>query len=769
MNAKVIFAITLITFSIIIAGEKCLVSGFVTDASTGEAIAGANAYIQDEPYGAAANIYGYYTITGLPEGGTWTLVVSAMGYSNYKKQFICHGAPLRFDCELEPEVIRGEEIIIRAKRVGGMSDPYVGHVVVESKLIRHAPGLVEPDLFRTLQMLPGVQAISDYSSGLYIWGGTPSDNLVLLDNIVVYNPTHLMGFFSTFITDAVREANLIKGGYPAKWGGRLGSVLDVTNKDGNRKEFDGLAELSLLSGKVLVEGPVGKGSYLVAGRRTWIDLATKMMERNNIIDEYIPYYFYDFQSRINQDLSDRDKVTFSFYGGDDIFAFEDEADESSPGDTLYPDEEDDDSEYRWGNITLSTQWTHIFNERLFGHLVLAGSRFRTKLDFDGDDMELEDRIGDITLKGDMTYSLNDRHMIDFGGMLKWREVRNYFEITDYDYETETSQTFTQDDYTGASLIAAYVEDEYKPNVLWKIQGGLRLEFATNGGYFRVGPRLSAQRKLDEWTTLRAAYGHYYQYIHLINPLEEAGIAVFDSWIPCNEDLKPAMADHFVIGVDTDRLPAHISANAYYKIMDNLIEAREHVIFGETDDIDSRFEKGNGWVAGFDISMEGKINNFAGWAGYALGFVNRSMPEKNNGEPYPPKYDRRHTIKLSIVYEPSKRVTISTTFNYGTGQPVTAPVGFEEEDYHGYLFYWPIWEDGAFHNGRLPNYHRLDFGVNWIAHDGNWRLIPYLQILNIYNNKNVIMRTWDDPMYENTTPDDDNMLPFLPTIGVRAEF
>ena len=765
-----ILLIAILFLSAALFGQKCIVSGFVTDASTGEAIAGANAYIEGEPFGAAANLYGYYTIAGLPNGGPWTLVVSAIGYSTAKRQIVCKGSPLRLDFELEPEIIKGKEIVIQAKRVGGMMDPYVGHSIVESELIRHAPGLAEPDLFRTLQMLPGVQSISDFSSGLYIWGGTPGDNLVLLDNIEVYNPTHLMGFFSTFIVDAVREANLIKGGYPAKWGGRRGSLLEVTNKDGNRKSFDGIAELSLLSGKAMVEGPVGKGSYLVAGRRTWIDMATKLLERNNLMDENLPYYFYDFQGRINQDLTDRDKLTFSFYAGDDIFAFEEDNGETSPDDTIYADDDQDDSfEYRWGNITLSTQWTHVFNERLFGHLVLAGSRFRTKLDSGGDDMKIEDRIGDITLKGDMTYSLNDANALDFGGMLKWREINNYFKITDYDYETDEEQVFTSDDYTGASLIAAYCEDEYQPNLLWKVQGGLRLEFATNGDYFRVGPRLSVQRRLDDLTTLRAAYGHYYQYIHLVNPLEEVGIAVFDSWIPCGDDLKPAMADHFVLGMDTDRLPMHLSANAYYKIMSNLIEPREEIIFGGVDDIRARFNIGTGWAAGFDLSMEGKVGRFAGWAGYGLGWVKRKMADVNNGEPYPPKYDRRHTLKLSLAYEPLERLTLSVAFNYGTGQPVTTPIGFEEEDYGSYRYFWPIWEDGAYHNGRLPDYHRLDFALNWVAHEGNWRFIPYLQILNVYNRENVLMRSWNEPMFGNTEPDDDHMLPFLPTFGVRAEF
>ncbi len=765
---KVITSACILTVlaTIALCSQKCLVSGFVKSAATGEAIAGANAYIEGEPYGAAANLYGYFTITAVPSGGPYTLAISAIGYATKRIQIICKGEPLRMDFELEPEAIKGKEVVIQARKVGGMTDPLVGHVVIKSELVKHAPVLAEPDLFRTLQMLPGVNSISDYSSGLYIWGGSPSDNLVLLDNIEVYNPTHLMGFFSTFIVDAVREANLIKGGYPAKWGGRLGSVLEVTNKDGNRKEFQGNAELSLLSGKVLLEGPIKDGSYMVAARRTWIDAATSLLERNGIMNENIPYYFYDLQGRFNRDLGDRDKLSFSFYGGDDIFAIEE--DEPEPGDSLAQQEENDDFEYRWGNLTLSTQWTHIFSERIFSHIVLAGSMFRTKLESDSDEMKLQDRIGDLTLKGDLSYAHNEKHFLNFGGMLKWREVKNYFRVREFEDDTMTNRIFLTDNNTGASLISAYVQDDFSPNALWRVQGGLRLEYATNGGYFRVGPRLSAQRRLDHLTTLRAAYGHYYQYIHLVNPLEDMGMAVFDSWVPCDDDLKPAVSDHFVLGIESDYLPAHISANAYYKRMDNLIESREEVMFDSDGDIEARFHIGDGWASGFDIAGEGKIGRFAGWAGYALGWSMRKMPEINRGEAYPPKYDRRHTVKLYIAYEPSERLTFSAAFNYGTGQPVTEPAGFEKEATPWGDYYWPIWDD-THHSGRLPSYHRLDLAMNWVAHEGNWKLVPYIQILNIYNQKNILYRSWDEPSFENTDPDDGYMLPFLPTFGVRAEF
>jgi hypothetical protein len=717
-------------------------------------------YIEGEGYGAAANNYGYYSISSVPQGGPYTLIVSAIGYGQITREIRCaEGEALRLDFELTEEMIPGGEVVVEAKRIGGMQDPHVGHAVVPQAAFRHSPALIEPDLFRTLHMLPGVNSISDFSSGLYIWGGSPSDNLILLDNIEVYNPTHLMGIMSTFITDAVRNVNLIKGGYPARWGGRLGSVLEVTNKDGNRKSFQGMTELSLLSGKLLLEGPVAEGSYMIAGRRSWIDVALKAID-----EEELPYYFYDLQGRVNQDLSPKDKASLSVYGGDDVLSFD--------------DDDDDDFEYRWGNLTVSAQWTHIFSEKVFGHMVLAGSRFRTKLDVDVDDIELEDAINDVSLKADLSYFHSDRHSVKFGGMLKWREFHNYYRLVEDDSETPPDSTedsiYKWDKNINASLIALYGEEEYRPSAFWRFQGGLRAEFAANGDYFRIGPRFSLQRHIDDLTTLRGAYGRYYQYIHLINPLEEVGIAVFDSWIPVNETITPASAHNFVLGMDTDYLPLHLSANVYYKTMNHLIELRdeEDIIDDDQGDFHSRFYEGSGRAAGLDLSLERWSERVKFFLGYGLGWTMRTMGDENdginNGDPYYPKYDRRHSVKLSLTLSPGRRLTFSTAFNYSTGQPVTEPVSFEKYVDDGRIYYRPVWGD-EYHNGRLPNYQRLDVALHWTAHDGNWRLVPYLQVMNVLNHENVIIREWDDVMEDEIEPDDEGWLPLVPTLGFRAEF
>ncbi|MGC9314992.1 MAG: TonB-dependent receptor, partial [bacterium] len=577
---------------------RCVISGYISDAATGEAIAGANLKIEDEPYGAAANLYGFYSIPTVPTG-IYTLNISAIGYETITREIVCAGEPIRMDIELEPKAIVGEEVVIEARRVGGMDDPYVGHSIVEQDIILRSPGFLEADLFRTLQTMTGVLSISDYSSGLYIWGSTPSGNMVLLDNIEVYNPSHLFGLTSSFIADAIREANLVKGGYPAKWGGRLGSVLEITNKDGNRKEFDGMAELSLMSGQLLLEGPVGNGSFMAAGRRTWIDLATGLMAEGDLIDEKLPYSFYDLQTRINQEISPRDRLTLSFYTGDDVLHFEDDDE----------DEFNDDFEYRWGNVTTSLQWKHIFHDRLFGHMVFAGSRFRAKFKTGDGFYDRLNTIGDVTAKGDLTYFHSKEHTLSFGGMLKWREIRNNDKILveDWDWEADTAIERIEewDDYTNASLIALYAEEEYKPNALWKFQLGLRSEFAFNGNYFRVGPRFSAQRMIDEKTTLRLATGQYYQYIHLYNPAEDDGMAFLDFWIPVDENVKPGSAQHFVLGFDTDHLPMALSANVYYKNMTNLLANRESFVLILEDNIRTQFYVGKGRAAGFDVSLDGE--------------------------------------------------------------------------------------------------------------------------------------------------------------------
>ncbi|MBN1755774.1 TonB-dependent receptor [bacterium] len=767
--------------------NSCRVSGFVSDASTGEAIAGVNLKIQNEPYGAASNLYGYYTIPVLPSERVYTMRVSAIGYRTIEKEFTCSGSALRFDFEMVPEAIVADKVVVQAQRVGGMDDPLVGHTIVELPMIQRSPGLVEPDLFRILQLLPGVLAISDFNSGLYIWGTSPGENLILLDNIRVYNPTHLMGFFSTFVVEAVREVNLVKAGYPSRWGGSLGSVLEVTNKDGNRKETHGMAQLSLLSGQFLVEGPLKRGSYMLGCRRTWIDAATKMMESVGIVDENIPYFFYDIQGRVNQDLSPSDKVTISFYAGDDVFAIEDDESDNQPPDSMMAEDGEDDFEYRWGNVTVSTQWTHIFNQQLFGHIVLAGSRFRAKLSEDAGAFSLKNTIGELSLKGDMTYFLDNEHTLSFGGMLKWRECYNRVvdtlwaspevnppdssERIQFSDSLSDEYGFIWDRFTPASMVALYGEEEWRPNMFWALQGGLRLEYAANGNYFRAGPRLSAQRRLDALTTLRAAVGRYYQYIHLYNPLEEMGFAMLDTWIPVCDELKPGIADHFVLGIDTDHLPVHLAANAYYKKMDNLIKAREEYAIMFESDIREMFYIGDGWAAGFDLSLKGNMGSLSGWVGYALGWTLRQMGDDsdgvNNGEPFYPKYDRRHSFKLYLSYRLNPRLNATASFIYGTGQPVTEPSGFERHQEYGYVYYEPIYEEGVYHNGRLPDYHRLDLGINWTLRKGRWDLELFFQVLNVYNRKNVLMREWDS--WDNGKPDDMHMLPLIPTFGFRGEF
>jgi len=736
----------------------CIISGFVTDSTNGEAIAGANLHIEAEPYGAAANIHGYYTIPKIDRGGPYTLVISAIGYRTVKRQIVCScNEHHRLDFELVPEAIKQEEVIIEADRVGGMQDPLAGHSIIKSDMVVKFPGLVEPDLFRSLQLMPGIQSISDFSSGLYIWGGAPGDNLILLDNIEVYNPTHLMGIFSTFIVDAVREVNLVKGGYPAKWGGRVGSVLDITNKDGNRKDVHGIAELSLLSGKALVEGPMNKGSWMIAGRRTWIDLATKAMANSGILQEGedLPYYLYDIQGKINRDISDKDKISFSFYGGDDVLAFD--------------EEEDEDFEYRWGNLTACARWTRIFSDKLFGHMIIAGSRFRTRLkdETDWDKMNLKDEIGDISLKGDFSYFYSDKHTFNMGGVIKWREFHNSFDYYEQD-DFGGDEEYHQDDYTGASLVALYFEEDYNPNFNWNIQAGIRAEYATNGGYFRVSPRLSFQRRLNESLTLRGAYGRYYQYIHLVNPLQESGIAVFDSWLPVDENLEPAMADHFVLGMETDYLPVDITTNLFFKKMDNVLEPRNDFAIHMDDGTRVRAYVGEGWASGGEITFEGRIGKFSGWTGYCLSWTKRKMEGFNDDKYYSPKYDRRHSAKIAFNYDVSPRLILTAAFNYGTGQPITEPVDFEEETPGGSdIYYWPIY--GDFHNGRMPDYARMDFGLEWVARKKKWELKPYFQIINILNRENVFMLEWDEPSINTTEPDEETMIPLIPTFGIRAEF
>ena len=392
-------------------------SGFIADRSNGESLPYANVVLKgaDRPIVALSNVDGYYAIQGVPEDISYVLTISYIGYISFQDTLTFRaGETRRLDVQLKPELIVVEEIVVEGKREEEEQRIQPGFVEVETAKIREMPAIGEADILRSLHLLPGIQAASDISSGLYIRGGGPDQTLILLDQMPLYNPSHAFGFFSTFNPDAIRDMSLHKGAYPAKYGGRLGSVLDVHNKDGNRKGFDASGGISLIAARLTLEGPTPKGSWMVSGRRTYIDPLLSFIRDE---DTDVPtYYFYDLNAKFNQDFSDNDKVQISGYFGRDDLSFD----------------VDEDSFFgiRWGNTAFLGKWTHVFSPALFGNFVVAGSDYASKIELNILDTPilLSNGITDFTIKGDVDWFAAHDHALSGGFLATHYDFKFYQEF-----------------------------------------------------------------------------------------------------------------------------------------------------------------------------------------------------------------------------------------------------------------------------------------------------------------------------------------------------
>jgi len=737
------------------------ISGFVTDASSGEPLPYADVYFDGEPFGASTNDNGFYLIEGVDEG-THKMIASYLGYSKWTEQVVVTKSQrLLHNIELEPAVEIGEEVIVEARREGGETDLLTGHLIVSQPQIKYMPQIFEADLFRTMHLLPGIVAKSDFSSALYIWGGTPAQNLVTIDGIEIYNANHLGGAISAFNVDALKEVNLIKGGFPAKWGGRIGSVLEIINREGDRNNIHGSSEISLLSTHGTLYGPfpkaLGSGAWMLSARRTYFDLITALMKSQELIEDDLPYHFTDFHTKVTKDLQKGDKFSLSFYHGADIFDFEEE------------DEIDNDQiKFGWGNNTVSANYMHLFSPKHFGHFMLAYSQFhdefKTSESGHTDEM-MEDVVRDFTARGILSTAY-PKHTLDFGLEIKYLSIMN--KIQDMGY---SEPLWNWDNQT--VIFTLYGQDQWNPNPLWRIEYGLRNELSTEGPYFRTSPRASLMRRIDDKTRLKLSVGLYYQYFQSVPKFEEFGLSLFDTWVLSQEDLPPSWATHFVLRGETEKFKdIPISLDIYYKQMGNLYKHKAfYTPSGRFADL---FDTGDGWAIGADILARLNSKQWSGWISYSFGLTVNTFDGIDNGEPFYPKHDRRHGVSVFIARDLGSGWTWTTTWSLSSGMPYTealgsfyAPEPYQEDLSSGWWYEYEYY--GGFHNMRVPTYHRLDlaiakrYNLDWI--DIEW----FFQLYNAYYQKNVYTYFYDIDEYGNLEKEPMHMLPIIPTFGVRGWF
>ena len=780
----------LLLFSQLAIAQKFTISGYVKDKATGEALIGANIYNKANFSGTTSNNYGFYSIT-LPKDSV-TLVISFVGYKPIEAKIFLDkntefNVGLSGSLALKEVVITAEEEIQQRTQMSTITIPI--------KQIKSLPALMgEVDVLKVLQLLPGVQSGTEGSSGIYVRGGGPDQNLILLDGVPIYNASHLFGFFSVFNADAINNVDLIKGGFPARYGGRLSSVIDISMKEGNNQAFKGSASIGLISSKLTLEGPIKKSentTYILSGRRTYIDiLAQPFIKAQSNGENTGGYYFYDLNAKINHKFSNSDRLYLSGYFGNDKAYAKSKYDYTNDNEkTEYKDQ----FGLQWGNIITAARWNHLFNPKLFSNVTLTYSRYKFKVfeksketktkggkkTTENSAFEYSSGINDLAAKIDFDFIPNPNHYIRFG----INGIRHEFNPGILAYKDTSSKidTTTSSFNKSANEFATYIEDDFKIGKKFKVNVGLHLSgfYVDKQFYTSLQPRLSMRYLLNNGIALKASYAKMQQYVHL---LTNSGIGLpTDLWVPATKRVKPQQSTQYAVGIaKTINRTFEVSLEGYYKEMNNLIEYKDGASFTSIEkDWQDKIEIGKGNSYGAEFFIQKKHGKFTGWLGYTLSRTNRQFKNINFGKEYPYRYDRRHDVSITGVYKIKENLELAAVWVYGTGNAVSLPTksylkNDEEtgEQYGGnYGFYGR--EVNLYENKndfRMRAYHRLDFSIAWTKQKKRGVRKWTLGVYNVYNRKNpFFIAIGYDYKTDSKKFKQYSLIPFLPSFSYRFDF
>jgi predicted transport protein len=699
------------------------ISGFVKDAGNGEFSIGANVYIKELLKGSNTNQYGFYSIT--VEKGTYHLVVTYLGYQNFVKEIVLD-KDVRLNVELKPEAITTQEVeVVSDKSDKNVSSSSVGTVKMDMEEIKKIPAFMgEVDVLKTVQLLPGVKSAGEGNTGFYVRGGGPDQNLILLDEAVVYNASHLLGFFSVFNGDAVKSITLIKGGMPAQYGGRLASVLDISMKEGNNKKYHVDGGIGVISSRLTIQGPIKKdtSSFIVSARRTYIDALSKPFAKPGSSLRNSGYYFYDLNAKVNYRISDKDRIFISGYFGRDVLSFQDKGSKFN-------------LDIAWGNSTGVVRWNHLFNQKLFMNTsaIFSDYNFSFGAGQTGFEFKLFSGIRDWNAKVDFSYFPNIRNEIKFGG--------NYIFHTFRPTSVSAKQGDVNFDFGKAKKdkaheAAVYVSDDVDVTDKLKIHAGLRYSYFMQIGpfdryvkspvngqttdiihytsnqkvkqYGGFEPRINVRYQFNSKSSVKASYTYNLQYIHLAS-LSSVALPT-DTWVPCSQLVQPQKGTQYSLGYfrNFKENTYEASVEIYYKEMQNQIEYKDGSLPASdiNDNADNQFTFGKGWAYGAEFFLKKRMGKFNGWIGYTLSYTKRKFPELNYGREYYAKYDRRHDVSLMSSYDFSKKWMFSAVWVYSTGNAITVPVSYYIIDGNF------VTEYGARNAFRMPAYHRLDIAATF---------------------------------------------------------
>lgn len=721
--------------------QKRTLSGYVMDAASKETLIGATIVDKNSGKGCATNSYGYYSLT--LNKGEVDLQISYVGYAQQNKT-IDLKENLNMNFLLETNTTLGEVVVEASRATVSARSPQMSVVELPVQQIKTVPTLFgETDVLKAIQLLPGVQNGSEGSAGMYVRGGGPDENLLLLDGVPVYNVNHMLGFFSVFNPDALKNVTLYKGSFPAHFGGRLSSVVDIRMKEGDMQKYHGNASIGLISSKLNFEGPIVKDklSFNLSYRRTYGDLLMKpamwiaAMSDPDIKRLSAGYYFYDFNAKLNWKISDKDRLYLSFYTGDDGIYFGVKNKDYIANEFEYISKTNLD--WKWGNKVAALRWNHVMSQKLFMDASVNYTQYRHNLGMNITEegiylptntsskeemgMTYKSGINDLTAKVDFDYTPLPNHEIRFGGNYTYHIFRPDVQSMRFN-TSEGGNNFNYDTLVGSPVVnahetALYAEDNMTFGDIFRVNAGVHYSTFTVEGktYQSVQPRLSASLMLASNFSLKAGYAYMTQYVHL---LSNSSLSLpTDLWVPVTAKIVPMNAHQWSVGAFYE-LPRlfDISLEGYYKTMDNLLEYKDGAsFFGSSENWEDKVCMGKGWAYGVELLVQRSFGNTTGWIGYTWAHSKRQFDREgqmiNGGKVFPAKYDRRHDISITVNHKFNEKFDLSGTWVFSSGNCGTLGTQL----YEGLPDEWgniPQIQALERNNFRMSNYHRLDLGFNY---------------------------------------------------------
>lgn len=722
-----------------VAADVVTLSGYLKDKSNGEGLIGATVYIPQLKTGAISNSYGFYSIS-VP-GGKYSVTFSFIGYQSQTPEIDLTQSK-QLNIMLEEDARQIDEVVVTGeKKDRNVENLQMSMEKVQVKMLKQLPAFMgEVDVIKSITLLPGIQNGGEGSSGLYVRGGGPDENLMMLDEAPVYNASHLLGFFSVFNSDAIKDVQVFKGGIPAEYGGKASSVIDIRMKDGNSQQLGVSGGIGNISSRLTVEGPIikDKWSFIVSGRRTYADYLGRLAGVEALKENKL--YFYDLNLKTNLQINDKNRVYLSAYTGDDYFKV---------GESIY---------MRWGNLTSTARWNHLFSDKLFSNTSLILSRYDYNLGVPGnaaDQFDWTSRITDYNFKEDFSWYLNSKNKLTLGFNLIYHHFQpgevdandgSYFhdvKLTNYN-ALDNSLYISNEQSIGARLslryglrysyfqqigkgtVRKYQDPEHpkEDEVIGVIEYGSGKLVPPS--YHNIEPRLAVKYTLDPQSSLKASYNRMAQNLHLISNTNSP--TPLDIWLPSSTYIKPLLVDQVGMGYfrNFKNNMFETSAEFYYKKMRNVIDYIDGADLFLRENLETELLRGNGYSYGLELYAKKQEGRLTGWVSYTLSKSMRKIPGINEGKEYPSSYDRTHNVSLVTNYDLTKRWVFSTTWVFLTGTPTSYPVAKYVVDGNTMYYY------GERNSNRIPDYHRLDISFTYNFKKNDTKKVKQSLNFSIYN-------------------------------------